>query len=110
MLPPRLRKASEKRVASEARYFPPLPPRLLAVARWASSSVAELGLEESVSGRRRRMSGEIEEAEEEELPFESREAVVAVSVDEEEVEEDERRSVRTMEMRGERWRGRSWPL
>lgn len=33
-------------------------------------------------------------------------AVVA----DEDVEDDERSRVRTMEMRGERWRGRSWPL
>lgn len=37
--------------------------------------------------------------------MESREAV-AVS----EEEEEEARMVRTMERRGERWRGRSWPL
>lgn len=76
-----------------------------------SSSVTELGREESEqrSWWRRRRSG-AEDAEEEELPLESREAVVLVSVEEEEVEEEARRRVLTMEMRGERWSGRSWPL
>jgi hypothetical protein len=44
-----------------------------------------------------------------ELPVESREAVVVVS-EEEEVLDEAKRRVRTMEMRGERWRGKSWPL
>nr|GMD93558.1 hypothetical protein Iba_chr14fCG8590 [Ipomoea batatas] len=75
------------------------------------SSAAEEGREESQSGgRRRRSAAEKEERESLELlPVESREAVVVVS-EEEEVEEDASRSVRTMERRGERWRGRSWPL
>lgn len=73
----------------------------------SSSSAAELGRDESQSAKRMR-SLENEEWESLELPVESREAVVVVS-EEEEVEEDAR-SVRTMEMRGERWRGRSWPL
>lgn len=73
----------------------------------SSSSVTELGRDESQSAKRMR-SLENEEWESLELPVESREAVVVVS-EEEEVEEDAR-SVRTMEMRGERWRGRSWPL
>ncbi|KAL8242370.1 hypothetical protein R6Q59_012672 [Mikania micrantha] len=61
--------------------------------RWGSSSVAELGREES------HPSVEKEEWESEEWRAE-----------EEEVEVEERRRVRTMEIRGERWRGRSWPL
>lgn len=61
-----------------------------------SSGVAEEGREDSQS---------VEEEEE------GRDEVeVVVVVEEEEVEEDERRRVRTMERRGERWRGRSWPL
>lgn len=74
----------------------------------SSSSVTELGREESQSARRMR-SLENEERESLELPVELREAVVVVSEDEE-VEEEAMRSVRTMEMREERWRGRSWPL
>lgn len=64
-----------------------------------SSSVTELGRREES-----RESGKSEE----ELAVEWREAVVVVS--EEEVEEEARRRVRTIERRGERWRGRSWPL
>lgn len=41
--------------------------------------------------------------------MESREAVVVVS-EEEEVLEDASKRVRAMDRRGERWRGRSWPL
>lgn len=72
----------------------------------SSSSVAELGRAESnpVISWRRLSSPEKEELQ---LPVEQREAVV-VSEEEEELEEAKR--VRTMEMRGERWRGRSWPL
>lgn len=67
------------------------------VCRWRSSSVTELGREESQPS-----------VEKEEWESEEWRAVVVVA--EEEVEEEERRRVRTMEMRGERWRGRSWPL
>lgn len=81
-----------------------LPFRLLMRLK-SSSSVTELGREESQSGKRMR-SLEKEEWESLELPVESREAVVVVS-DDEEVEEEARPSVRTMEMRGERWSGRS---
>lgn len=81
---------------------------MLVMRLTSSSSVTELGREESQSAKRMR-SLENEEWESLELPVESREAVVVVS-EEEEVEEDARRSVRTMEMRGERWRGSSWPL
>lgn len=41
--------------------------------------------------------------------MESREAMVVVS-EEEEVLEEAKRRVRTMERRGEVWRGKSWPL
>lgn len=44
-----------------------------------------------------------------ELLEESLEAVVVVS-DEDEVEDEASKSVRTMERRGEGWSGRSWPL
>ncbi|KAF5810219.1 hypothetical protein HanXRQr2_Chr04g0166861 [Helianthus annuus] len=66
------------------------------VWRWRSSSVTELGREES-----QHPSVENDECESEEWR-----AVVA----EEEVEEEDNRRVRTMEIRGERCRGRSWPL
>lgn len=65
----------------------------------SSSSVAELGLDES-------QSNELESLE---LPEESREAVVVLS-ELEDMLEEARRSVRTMEMRGESWRGRICPL
>lgn len=73
-----------------------------------SSSLTELGLDESQSASKTK-SLETEELESLELPVESREAVVVVS-EEDEMEEEAKRRVRTMEMRGERWRGRSWPL
>lgn len=75
------------------------------VRRLNSSSVTELGREDSPS---RWWGRSMEEAEEVEA-VESREAVVVVS-EEEDVEGEERRRARTIEMRGERWRGRSWPL
>ncbi|GAB4843421.1 hypothetical protein Ancab_013383 [Ancistrocladus abbreviatus] len=83
----------------------------------SSSSVTELGREESQQGspaerRARSAANEEDEVEsvEAELPVESREAVVVVSVEEDEVEEEASRRVRTMEIRGERWSGKSWPL
>lgn len=71
------------------------------VRRLSSSSVTELGRDESQS---RWWGRSMEEAEEVEA-VESREAVVVVS-EEEDVEGDVRRRARTMERRGERWRGR----
>lgn len=73
-----------------------------------ASSVAELGREESQSGKRARSVVKEEWESLELLPVESRAAVEVA--EEEEVLEEERRSVRTMEMRSERCRGRSWPL
>lgn len=69
----------------------------------SSSSATELGLAEESHESRESL---------ELLPVESREAVVSEAAEEEEDEEEEgrRRRVRTMERRGERWRGRSWPL
>lgn len=67
------------------------------VCKLRSSSVTELGREES-----QHPSVENEECESDEWR--------AVVVADEEVEEEERSRVRTMEIRGERWRGRSWPL
>lgn len=74
----------------------------------SSSSVTELGLEESHSPSKTRSLLK-EEVDSLELPVESREAVVVVS-EEEEVLEEAKSIVRTMEIRGERWRGKSWPL
>ena len=74
----------------------------------SSSSVTELGLDESHSASNKRSLLK-EEWESLELPVESREAVVVVS-EEEEVLEEAKRRVRTMERRGEVWRGKSWPL
>lgn len=81
----------------------------------SSSSVTELGLEESHESAKRTTSLEKEEYWEslELLPVESREAVVVVLAllsEDEEVEEAAKSKVRTMEIRGERWRGKSWPL
>lgn len=71
----------------------------------SSSAVAEEGREEEEE-----VSESVaEEGREEEEEVEGREEEVTV-VAEEEVEEEERRRERTMERRGERWRGRSWPL
>lgn len=66
--------------------------------RRSSSSATELGREESQS-----MVVAKTELESLELPEESRAAAPAA-------EEEEERSVRSMLMRGERWRGKSWPL
>ena len=74
----------------------------------SSSSVTELGLDESQSPSKT-ISLVKDEVDSLELPVESREAVVVVS-EEEEVLDEAKRRVRTMEMRGERWRGKSWPL
>lgn len=74
----------------------------------SSSSVTELGLEESHSPSKTRSLLK-EEVDSLELQVESREAVVVVS-EEEEVLEEAKSIVRTMEIRGERWRGKSWPL
>lgn len=76
----------------------------------SSSSVTELGREESQESGKRARSLMKEEVESFELvlPVESRGAVEEEVA--EEVEEEERRRVRTMEIRGERWRGKSWPL
>lgn len=79
---------------------------VMEVSRLNSSSATELGREESQSWWWRRS---VEEESEEWEAVESREAVVVVS-EEEEVEGEERRRVRTMERRGERCKGRSWPL
>lgn len=115
MLPPRFRKTEENRLASEEKYLPRLAAEVEEeeenMALLASSSVTELGREESHSGRSRRRSAAAEEAEDEELPLESRDAVVAVvSVEEDEVEDEASKRVRTMVIRGVRWKGRSWPL
>ncbi|KAL2508875.1 Uncharacterized protein Fot_32522 [Forsythia ovata] len=67
-----------------------------------ASSATELGLEDS-GWRSWLRSLEKEEWESVDEPVESREEVVVVS---EEDEEEARRRVRTMERRGERWRGR----
>lgn len=67
--------------------------------------MTELGRDESHSASKARSLLK-DEWESLELPVESREAVVSEA---EEVLE-EARSVRTMERRGERWRGKSWPL
>lgn len=78
----------------------------------SSSAATELGLEESQDSAevaRRTRSLLKEEWESLELPVESRESTVVVS-EEEEVLEEAKRRVRTIESRDERWRGRSWPL
>lgn len=78
----------------------------------SSSSVTELGLEESHSASK--TSSLLKEELEsllEALPVESREAVVPVSQqEEEEVLDEANRRVRTMEILGERCKGKSWPL
>ena len=98
-------------MAKEEKYLLRLLPATAPdeMALLASSSVTELGREESHSGRRSKRSAGTDE-DEEELPLESREAVVVVSVEDDDVEEDASRRVRTIDIRGERCRGRSWPL
>lgn len=106
VLLPRGKKTEEKRLAKEEKRL---------VERWglggrgkgrdrrgrASSSLTELGREEEGAeseGWRRLRSAEKDE---EVLPFESRE-VAEESPEAEEVEAEERRRERTMEIRGER--------
>lgn len=72
--------------------------------------MTELGLEESQLSASKTKSLVKDEWESLELPVESREAVAEEVSEEEEVLEEAKRSVRTMERRGERWRGKSWPL
>ena len=71
--------------------------------------MTELGLEDSQSASKTRSLAK-DEWESFELPVESREAVAEEVSEEEEMLEEAKRRVRTMERRGERWRGKSWPL
>lgn len=74
--------------------------------------MTELGLDESHSASKTRsvLKEELESLLEV-LPVESREAVVVVSPqEEEEVLDEANKRVRTMEILGERCKGKSWPL
>jgi len=114
---PRWRKTEEKRVAKDERYL--LPARLAGGSpakeavprsrlRWRSSSVAELGREEQGAESGSRRASQSAEKVDEVLPLESRE--VESEAEAEEVDAEDSSSVRTMEMRGDRCSGRSWPL
>jgi hypothetical protein len=78
--------------------------------RWRSSSVAELGREEQGAESGSRRASQSAEKVDEVLPLESREVEVESEAEAEEVDADDSSSVRTMEMRGDRCSGRSWPL